>query len=303
MTTPHHTAAPFDPGRALIAAGLDADQVLQTVRRTLFEDLQAGPDVTTLATVAEDQSGVADVAARTPGRIAGVPVAAAVARAAADEYGCDVRIDRAIPDGTAVQEGSVVLTLSGPLRVLLTAERSLLNLLSQLSGVATQTAAWVAAIGDRACTIRDTRKTVPGLRALQKYAVTCGGGANHRMGLGDAALIKDNHVAAAGSVGAAYAAVRRHDPTITVEVECDTIDQVSEAVTAGADLILLDNMNLDQLRTAVKIAAPYAAKLEASGGLTLDEATEIADTGVDYLSVGALTHSVISLDLGFDLRH
>lgn len=292
----------FSLDQVLTASGLDRDRVFATARDTLVEDLRWGPDITTLATIATDTTGVADVVAREPGTIAGVPVAAAVTQAAADEEGVAVSIDAMVADGTRVGPGAVVLTVSGPLRVLLTAERSLLNLSSQLSGVATRTAAWVTAIGDLPCTVRDTRKTVPGLRGLQKYAVRCGGGANHRMGLGDAALIKDNHVAAAGSVRAAYAAVRRADPTITVEVECDTLDQVSEALTAGADLILLDNMGPDQLRWAVETAAPYGARLEASGGLTIEQAAEVAQTGVDYISVGELTHSAPVLDLGFDLR-
>ncbi len=292
----------FDLDQALAGAGLDRDHVIGTAERTLAEDLHWGPDVTTLATIGPEQSGTADVVARASGTIAGIPVAAAVAQAAAGDHTARMDITVAAADGTHVAPGDRVLTITGPLRVLLTAERSLLNLVSQLSGVATETAAWVAAIGDRPCTVRDTRKTVPGLRVLQKYAVHCGGGQNHRMGLGDAALIKDNHVAAAGSVTAAYTAVRQNDPAITVEVECDTLDQVSEALAAGADLILLDNMNPDQLRRAVAIAEPYTAKLEASGGLTIEQAAAVADTGVDYISVGALTHSAPALDLHLDLR-
>jgi nicotinate-nucleotide pyrophosphorylase (carboxylating) len=206
-----------------------------------------------------------------------------------------------VSDGTRVAPGDRVLTVEGPLATLLTAERTLLNLLSQLSGVATRTAAWVDAIGDQPCRVRDTRKTVPGLRILQKYAVRCGGGVNHRMGLGDAALIKDNHVAAAGSVRAAYEAVRAADPVITCEIECDTLDQVREAIEVGPDLILLDNMDLDRMREAVQLAAGRV-KLEASGGLTLPDAAAVAATGVDYMAVGELTHSTPVLDLGFDLR-
>lgn len=302
MNAPSATAPDFDLHQALAAADLEYGQVITTARRTLAEDLWWGPDVTTTATIPADQIGVADVIARAPGTVAGIPVAAAVVQTAAVDHDAAIRIDPIISDGVRVDVGDVVLTITGPLRVLLTAERSLLNLASQLSGVATQTANWVAAVGDRPCRIRDTRKTVPGMRALQKYAVTCGGGVNHRMGLGDAALIKDNHVAAAGSVGAAYAAVRRYDPAITIEVECDTLNQVSEALAAGADLILLDNMEPDQLRAAVTAAAGYTAELEASGGLTLDQAAAVAGTGVDYISVGALTHSAPALDLGFDLR-
>lgn len=303
MTSPARPRPVFDLHGTLSRAGLDIDAVWTTACQTLAEDLGWGPDLTTGATIPADRTGVADVVSREPGTIAGVPVAAAVARAAADQHGATVDITPAVSDGDRVQAGDLVLTLAGPLRVLLTAERSMLNLFSQLSGVATQTADWVAAVSDHHCHIRDTRKTIPGLRALQKYAVTCGGGQNHRMGLGDAALIKDNHIAAAGSLSAAYEAMRRSNPALTVEVECDTIEQVAEALRAGADLILLDNMGLDQLRTAVVMARPYGAKLEASGGLPIEQAADVAATGVDYISAGALTHSVSVLDLGFDLRH
>ncbi|WP_228389537.1 carboxylating nicotinate-nucleotide diphosphorylase [Cumulibacter manganitolerans] len=208
-------------------------------------------------------------------------------------------------DGDPVVPGSVVLGVSGPLPVILTAERTMLNLLCQLSGVATLTAAWQRAVAGTGARVRDTRKTVPGLRELQKYAVRCGGGVNHRMGLGDAALIKDNHVTAAGSVTAAYRAVReRCGAAVPVEVEVDTVEQAREAVAAGAELILLDNMTPGQLRECVELgrAAGSGARFEASGGLTLAGAAEVAATGVDYLAVGALTHSAPVLDLGLDLR-
>jgi nicotinate-nucleotide pyrophosphorylase (carboxylating) len=196
----------------------------------------------------------------------------------------------------------VVATIKGPLRELLGAERTLLNLLTHLSGVATATRAWVDAVAGTGAAIRDTRKTLPGLRVLEKYAVRCGGGVNHRMGLGDAALIKDNHVAAAGSVAAAYRLVRDAAPDVVVEVECDTLAQVGEALAAGAELILLDNMPLADMRTAVEMArADPDVRLEASGGLRLSSAREVALTGVHYLSVGALTHSSPALDLGLDL--
>jgi nicotinate-nucleotide pyrophosphorylase (carboxylating) len=293
---------PFDLDAALSSAGLKRDQVFEVAARTLAEDLQWGDDVTTAATIPADRLGTADVIARRPGTIAGIPVAAAVIASLAADRGAEVTFEAAVEDGDRVAPGDRVLTVSGPLQVLLTAERSLLNLLSQLSGVATLTAAWVDAIGDRPCAVRDTRKTVPGLRILQKYAVRCGGGTNHRMGLGDAALIKDNHVAAAGSVRAAFEAVRAMNPAIGCEVECDTLDQVAEALEAGADLILLDNMDPERLRQAVELARPYPARLEASGGLGLADAAAVAATGVDYIAVGALTHSAPVLDLGFDLR-
>ncbi|MDP9460072.1 MAG: carboxylating nicotinate-nucleotide diphosphorylase, partial [Actinomycetota bacterium] len=194
------------------------------------------------------------------------------------------------------------LTVSGPTRALLTAERTALNLVSHLSGVATLTSRWVEAVAGTGARIRDTRKTTPGLRALEKYAVRCGGGVNHRMGLGDAALIKDNHVAAAGGLTAAVEAVRRAAPGIALEVECDTLDQVREALAAGVELVLLDNFSLADTVTAVELARGTGLRLEASGGLSLDRAGEVAATGVDYLAVGALTHSAPVLDLGFDLR-
>jgi nicotinate-nucleotide pyrophosphorylase (carboxylating) len=193
------------------------------------------------------------------------------------------------------------MSAEGPVRLLLTAERTMVNLVGMLSGVATLTARWVDAVADTSAQIRDTRKSVPGMRALQKYAVRCGGGVNHRMGLGDAALIKDNHVAAAGGVRAAYDAVRRHAPDVAVQVECDTLDQVHEAIAAGARFVLLDNMSTAQLAQAVALARPAGVRLEASGGLSLGRAAQVAATGVDYLAVGALTHSAPVLDLGFDL--
>jgi len=204
-------------------------------------------------------------------------------------------------DGERVQPGAVVLTVEGPVRTLLTAERTMLNLVSQLSGVATATATWVDALAGSPTKVRDTRKTVPGLRVLQKYAVRCGGGVNHRMGLGDAALVKDNHIAAAGSVAAALAAVHRHAPEVDCEVECDRLDQVSEAIEAGAQLVLLDNMSPDLMAQAVALARPAGVRTEASGGLRLDDAPAVAATGVDFVAVGALTHSAPVLDLGLDL--
>jgi nicotinate-nucleotide pyrophosphorylase (carboxylating) len=192
--------------------------------------------------------------------------------------------------------------VSGPARSLLTAERTALNLISHLSGIASLTRRWVDAVEGTGAAIRDTRKTTPGLRALEKYAVRCGGGVNHRMGLGDAALVKDNHVAAAGGITAAVEAVRAHAPAVPLEVECDTLDQVREALAAGVALVLLDNFDLAETAAAVDLGRGSGCRLEASGGLSLDRAKEVAATGVDYLAVGALTHSAPVLDLGFDLR-
>ncbi|HLI36810.1 MAG TPA: carboxylating nicotinate-nucleotide diphosphorylase [Streptosporangiaceae bacterium] len=203
-------------------------------------------------------------------------------------------------DGRRVRRGDVLMTVSGALTPMLRAERTALNLLCHLSGIATVTRHWVDAVGGTGARIRDTRKTLPGLRSLQKYAVRCGGGVNHRMSLSDAALVKDNHVAAAGSVAAAFAAVRAHAGDIPVEVECDTLEQVSEAVRAGAGLILLDNFGIGEMAEAVRVVAGRA-RLEASGGLSLDSARDVAMTGVDYLAVGALTHSAPALDIGLDL--
>lgn len=282
----------------LVAAGLDPAYVADVARRTIDEDLMGGVDVTSVATVPFDQEGVADVVARAPGVVAGVPVAAAVFELAADD---DVDVTLRGADGDDVRPGDAVLTIRGLTRTLLTAERSALNLLCHLSGVATQTRRWVDAVSGTKAAILDTRKTTPGLRVLEKYAVRCGGGSGYRMGLSDAAMVKDNHVVAAGGVAAAYRAVRSTFPDVPVEVECDSLDQVREAIAAGADLLLLDNMPTAMVREAVAIAAGRA-RLEASGGLTLDRAREVAETGVDYLSVGALTHSAPVLDLGFDLR-
>ena len=199
------------------------------------------------------------------------------------------------------RRGRHLMTITGPLRAILTAERTALNLLGHMSGIATLTRQWVDAVAGTGARIRDTRKTLPGLRALEKYAVRCGGGVNHRMSLSDAALIKDNHVAGAGSVTAAFDAVGKMAPDLPVEVECDTLAQVDEAVAAGADLILLDNFSVADMTEAVRRTGGLA-RLEASGGLSLEDAAAVAATGVDYLAVGALTHSAPVLDIGLDVR-
>lgn len=287
---------------ALAAADLDVEHVLDVINRALDEDLQWGPDVTTNSTIPAEATGQADVVARESGALAGVPVAAATAHVMAARDGVEVETEIVLGDGSRVEPGDLILSVRGPIRTLLTAERTLLNLVSQLSGVATATAQWADALEGTPTRIRDTRKTVPGLRVLQKYAVRCGGGVNHRMGLGDAALIKDNHVAAAGSVAAAFEAVRRTAPDTPIEVEVDTLEQLREVVGAGADLVLLDNMNPDEIRQALEITKPAGVRTEASGGLTIKDAPAYGQTGVDYISVGALTHSAKVLDLGFDLR-
>jgi nicotinate-nucleotide pyrophosphorylase (carboxylating) len=277
-------------------AELDRDAVVALVDAALAEDLgPLGVDVTSSATIPADLLGAADIRARAPGVLAGLPVAALVLERAG------AQVEPRATDGDRLEVGTVVLTASGPVGRLLTAERTTLNLLCHLSGVATLTRHWVDAVAGTGAAIRDTRKTFPGLRALEKYAVRCGGGVNHRMGLWDAALVKDNHVAAAGGVAAAFEAVRTRFPGLPVEVECDTVGQVREVVEAGADLVLLDNMSLDEMREAVEIARARRVRLEASGGLALDRARAVAETGVDYLAVGALTHSAPVLDLGMDL--
>ena len=288
----------------LSRAGLEPAAVAAVVAAALAEDLAGGSDVTTAATVSAGAVGQADLVARTAGVVAGLPVAETVFWLASgsgpDDLG-GVQCSPRATDGDRVAAGQAVLTVTGRISALLTAERTALNLLCHLSGIATLTRSWVDAVAGTRARIRDTRKTTPGLRALEKYAVRCGGGLNHRMSLSDAALIKDNHVAAAGSVSAAFAAVRAAAPGLPLEVECDTVEQVAEALAAGADLILLDNFDVPDMAAAVRLASGRAL-LEASGGLTLSRARAVAQTGVDYLAVGALTHSAPTLDFGLDLR-
>jgi len=276
-------------------------EALVTIRRGLDEDLRYGPDVTTVATVPADARTEAALVAREPGVAAGVDIALMVLDEVLGADGYRV-LDR-VPDGTHVEQGQSLLRVEGPTRGLLTAERTLLNLVCHLSGIATATAAWVAAVEGTKAQIRDTRKTLPGLRALQKYAVRVGGGVNHRMGLGDAALIKDNHVAAAGSVVAALRAVRAAAPDLPCEVEVDTLEQLDAILGEDVELILLDNFPVWQTQMAVQRRDARAPQvmLESSGGLSLDTAAHYAGTGVDYLAVGALTHSVRVLDIGLDL--
>ncbi|WP_169064098.1 carboxylating nicotinate-nucleotide diphosphorylase [Geodermatophilus dictyosporus] len=297
-----------DP-RSLEGTGLSEAWVEDLVERTLAEDLAGVPvlpsapdlavalDVTSAATVPPAQYGTADLVARADGVVAGLPVAARVfARLAPG-----ATLTAGAADGDRVSRGDVLLTVRGPVRALLAAERSALNIASRASGIATATRAWVDAVEGTGAGVLDTRKTTPGLRPLEKYAVRCGGGSNKRMGLYDVAMVKDNHVAAAGSVAAAVAAVRERAPRVPVQVEADTPAQAVEAVEAGADFLLLDNMPPATLREVVALVGGRA-ELEATGGLTLAVAREVAATGVDYLSVGALTHSSPILDLALDLR-
>jgi nicotinate-nucleotide pyrophosphorylase (carboxylating) len=280
----------------------DAEDLARVVATALEEDLRYGPDVTTAATVPADAVATAEFTARRPGVLAGVPAARAVLDSAlgADGY----QVLHQLADGSRLRPGEVALRVRGPVRGLLTAERTALNLLCHLSGVATATAAFVDAVAGTGAVILDTRKTLPGLRLLQKYAVRCGGGRNHRLGLGDAVLIKDNHVAAAGSVTAALAAARSAAPGLRTEVEVDSLQQLDEALAAGAELVLLDNFTPEECAAAVCRRAELGsrAEFEVSGGLTLEVAGAYASAGVEYLSVGALTHSAPALDLGLDLR-
>ena len=291
---------------ALEDAGLDPAYVEHLVRATVAEDLDGGVDVTSAATVPGDQRSTLDLVVRGSGVAAGVPVAAAVFDAVSEG---DAEVVVVTADGTRVGAGDVLLTVTGRTRDLLTAERTALNLLCHLSGVATATAQWADALAGTSARVRDTRKTTPGLRVLEKYAVRCGGGVNHRMSLSDAALVKDNHVVAAGGVAPAFESVRAMWPGLPVEVEVDSLGQLTEVLDAGADLVLLDNFSPDQMRLAVGIATEHAeqagtprARLEASGGLTLPDAAAVGATGVDYVAVGALTHSAPVLDIGADLR-
>ncbi|NJP96166.1 L-aspartate oxidase [Nonomuraea sp. FMUSA5-5] len=298
--TPHGDTMPPRLAHELTAAGLDPAEVDALIDRALEEDLQEAGDVTSLATIPAGQRSVADVVARKDGVVAGLAVAEAVfVRLGAS------RAERVTKDGEQVRAGDVLMTVEGPVRGLLTAERTALNLLTHLSGVATLTARWAEAISGTTARVRDSRKTLPGLRALEKYAVRCGGGVNHRMSLSDAALIKDNHVVAAGGVAEAFRAVRERYPDLPIEVEIDRLDQLDPVLDEGAELILLDNFTIEDTARAVHIVknrAKNRVALEASGGLTLESARDVADTGVDYLAVGALTHSAPALDIALDLR-
>jgi nicotinate-nucleotide pyrophosphorylase (carboxylating) len=272
-----------------------------TISRGLDEDLRFGPDITTLSTVSADAMTTAGMITRENGVAAGIDIALLVLDEVlgADGYRVIGRAD----DGDRLNAGDALLTLETKTRGLLTAERTMLNLVCHLSGIATATADWVAEADGTKAKIRDTRKTLPGLRALQKYAVRVGGGVNHRMGLGDAALIKDNHVAAAGSVVAALRAVREAAPDLPCEVEVDSLEQLDAILAEDVELVLLDNFAVWETQIAVQRRDTRAPrmKLESSGGLSLQSAAAYAGTGVDYLAVGALTHSVRILDIGLDM--
>jgi len=295
-----HLECGLDPALAqlLADAGLDPVEVEDVAHLTVQEDLAGGVDVTTVATIPEDAVATGDFTARTAGVVAGLHIAEAVLSVVCTDA---FEVERHVLDGDRVEAGQKLLSVTTRTRDLLTAERSALNLLCHLSGIATATRAWADALEGTKAEVRDTRKTTPGLRSLEKYAVRCGGGVNHRMSLSDAALVKDNHVVAAGGVAAAFQAVRKTFPDVPIEVEVDTLHQLREVVDAGADLILLDNFTPGECEEAVAITGGRAL-LEASGGLTLATARAYAETGVDFLAVGALTHSSPILDIGLDLR-
>jgi nicotinate-nucleotide pyrophosphorylase (carboxylating) len=288
--------------RHLLDAGLDPDAVAALIRHAIAEDLMGGVDVTSTATIPADQRSIATFGARESGVVAGLPIVAAVIETVCGDTASDVQY--LVPDASRVDPGTKVASVTAPTRLMLTAERTALNLLCHLSGVATLTRKWADELEGTSATVRDTRKTTPGLRALEKYAVRCGGGANHRMGLSDMALVKDNHVAAAGGVVEAFRRVKELAATIPVEIEVDSIDGMRLAIEAGADEVLIDNFTPDQMREAVRIRNEMnpAVRLEASGGLTVETARQVAVTGVDLIAVGELTHSARVLDLGLDLQ-
>lgn len=292
------------------ASGIDDDDevfgpdtrsdALWAIRRALEEDLRYGPDVTSVATVPAEARADARLVSRADGVVAGLPLIELVL---AEVLGDDFSVALLVADGDRVATGDVVAEVSAPTLGLLTVERTMLNLVCHLSGVASATRAWADELEGSRCAVRDTRKTMPGMRLLQKYAVRCGGGVNHRLGLGDAVLVKDNHVVAAGGVRPALDAVRGRFPHLPCEVEVDSLDQLDQMLDAGVDLVLLDNFPVWQTQIAVQRrdkVAP-ATRLESSGGLTLDVAADYARCGVDYLAVGGLTHSVAVLDLGLDM--
>ena len=293
------------PMKAAGLSGFPDEWARDLVEVALLEDLgPGGVDVTTLATIPADQRRTAEIVARGPGVVAGVPVIGLVLDAVAERIGAEVpRVEVVNDDGARLDRGDVIARLTGPTQVVLIAERTILNIMSRLSGVATHTRRWADALDGTATMVLDTRKTTPGLRWLEKYAVRCGGGTNKRMGLYDVAMIKDNHKLAAGSVAAAYALVRERFPGVEVQVEVTTPAEAQEAYAAGARFIMCDNMSVEVLRQTVELlrAAGEPVEIEATGGLTLEVVADYAATGVDFVSVGGLTHSSPIVDIALDL--
>jgi len=276
--------------------GLSSNHIFQQVKDAIGEDLAGGEDITSVATIADSQVISADFVARSTGVVSGLHVAAAVL-----EY-CGINhYEVLVDEGAKVSAGKVLITAQGNTRKLLLAERSALNFLSHLSGISTLTNQWVIAVSGTKCQIRDTRKTIPGLRHLEKFAVRMGGGVNHRLGLSQAALIKDNHILATGSISKAFNAIKKEFPGKEIEIEVDLIEQLKEVINLKPELILLDNMSVEQCIEAVSITAGLVA-LEASGGITINNAKAYAATGVNYLAIGALTHSAPALDIGLDFK-
>ena len=271
------------------------DEIIALIDRALEEDLAGGVDVTSVATIDEESLGQANFIAKAPGVIAGLDIAEAVmSRCGVSSF------KRKVVDGAEVKTGTIIATAEGPLRAILLAERTALNLISRMSGISTSTKRWADEVSGSKTKIRDTRKTTPGLRVLEKYAVRVGGGINHRSSLSESALLKDNHIAAAGSISQAFRAIREKFPEVEVEVEVDTLEQLEEALDAGVELILLDNMDLAMTRKAVEITASRA-RLESSGGIKLENARAYAECGVDFLAIGALTHSAPILDISLEV--
>jgi len=276
--------------------GLSPNHIFQQVKDAISEDLAGGQDLTSVATITQSQVSTADFITRASGVVSGLHVVAAVL-----EY-CGVNhYEVLVDEGAKVSAGKVLITAQGNTQKILLAERTALNFLSHLSGISTLTNQWVSEISGTKCQIRDTRKTTPGLRMLEKFAVRMGGGVNHRLSLSQAALIKDNHIMAAGSISDAFNAIKKMYPDKSIEIEVDSIDQLKEAITLKPDLILLDNMSTNQCSEAVSITNGLV-KLEASGGIAITNAKAYAATGVDYLAIGSLTHSAPALDIGLDFR-
>ena len=276
--------------------GLSPNHIFQQVKDAVAEDLMGGEDITTVATISESQVSTADFVARKAGVVSGLHVAAAVL-----EY-CGINhYEVLVDEGATVAAGKVLITTQGNTRKLLLAERTALNYLTHLSGISTTTNKWVQAVAGTKCVIRDSRKTTPGLRSLEKFAVRMGGATNHRLSLSAEGLIKDNHIIASGGITAAFKALKEKFPGKPIEIEVDSLEQLTQAIAAGAQLVLLDNMNPELCKQAVALVAGKC-KLEASGGITLENAKAFADTGVDYLAIGALTHSAPALDIALDFR-
>ena len=276
--------------------GLSPNHIFQQVKDAIAEDLAGGQDITSVATISESAVANAEFITRSAGVVSGLHVAAAVL-----EY-CGINhYEVLVDEGAKVSAGKVLITAQGNTRKLLLAERSALNFLSHLSGISTLTNQWVVAVSGTKCQIRDTRKTTPGLRHLEKFAVRMGGGVNHRLGLSQAALIKDNHILATGSISKAFNAIKKEFPGKEIEIEVDSIEQLKEVINLKPELILLDNMSVEQCIEAVSITVGLVA-LEASGGITINNAKAYAATGVNYLAIGALTHSAPTLDIGLDFK-